>query len=113
MRQTATVGMIMLLCSATAAHADVKMPSIFGNGMVLQRGMPVPIWGKAAAGEEVTVAFLDQKKVITADKDGAWKVVLDELKEGGPAELVVSGKKNALKFTDVLVGEVWLCSGQS
>jgi sialate O-acetylesterase len=96
----------------TAARADVKLPPIFGNNMVLQRGMPVPVWGKANPEEEITVAFLDQKQTTRAGADGNWQVKLNPLKEGGPHELIVSGK-NTVKFSNVLVGEVWVCSGQS
>jgi sialate O-acetylesterase len=96
----------------TPARADVRPAPIFANGMVLQRDMPVPIWGTAAAEEEVTVSFLGQKKTAKADAKGKWKVTLDKLSAGGPHELTVAGK-NEVKLTNVLVGEVWLCSGQS
>jgi sialate O-acetylesterase len=95
-----------------SAYADVVPAPVFGNNMVLQRGMKVPVWGKAAVGEEVTVTFLDQKKTTKADGKGHWSVQLDELKAGGPFELTVRGK-NSLTFKNVLVGEVWVCSGQS
>ncbi len=101
-----------LVSAGAAVRADVKLAPVFGNGMVLQRGMAVPIWGAAAEGEQVTVAFLDQKKTATAGKDGKWSIKLDELKAGGPYKLSVSGK-NSLELDDVLVGEVWVCSGQS
>jgi sialate O-acetylesterase len=101
-----------LLLLAPAARADVKLAPIFGSHMVLQRGMAVPVWGTARPGEKVTVAFLDQKKTTTADKDGQWQVKLDALAAGGPHRLTVeAGKK--VELEDVLVGEVWICSGQS
>jgi sialate O-acetylesterase len=106
------MALLSLLFGVTAARADVKLPPIFGNNMVLQRGMPVPVWGKANPGEEVTVAFLDQKQTTKAGADGNWLIKQNPLKEGGPHELVVSGK-NTVKLTNVLVGEVWVCSGQS
>jgi sialate O-acetylesterase len=80
--------------------------------MVLQRDAAVPVWGTAAAGEEVTVKFRDQTRTATADKDGKWLVKLDALKAGGPDPLTVAGK-NTLTLEDVLVGEVWVGSGQS
>jgi sialate O-acetylesterase len=102
---------LALLCSS--AYADVKLASIFGDSMVLQRELPVPVWGWADAGEEVTVTFGEQTKKATADKDGRWQVKLDALKANAEgATLKVSGK-NTLELKDVLVGEVWICSGQS
>ncbi len=103
-----------LLCSllASTATADVKTPAIFGSGMVLQREIDVPVWGWADAGEEVTVSFRDQKVSTKAGNDGKWQVKLKPLKVGQPGTLTVAGK-NKLEFKDVLVGEVWVCSGQS
>jgi sialate O-acetylesterase len=103
---------VLILWSAQAALADVRMPAIFGSHMVLQRDMPVPVWGWADAGEEVTVTFQSQKKSTKADPDGKWSVKLDPLNIGLPASLVVNGR-NQLAFDDVLVGDVWVCSGQS
>lgn len=95
-----------------AGSAEVILPPVLSSHMVLQRGMKVPVWGTAAPGEEVTVKFRDQEKLTTADAQGKWKVSLDSLKEGGPDVLTVAGS-NTLKLEDVLVGEVWLGSGQS
>jgi sialate O-acetylesterase len=92
--------------------ADVKLPQVLSSHMVLQRDAAVPVWGTAAPGEAVTVKFRDQTKTATADKDGKWAVKLDALKAGGPDALVVSGK-NTVTLDDVLVGEVWVGSGQS
>ncbi len=103
---------LCLLCIASPALANVRMPAIFGSQMVLQRGMPVPVWGWADAGEEVTVSFQNQTKTARADADGKWSVKLDALTVGLPAVLVVKGQ-NQLTFDDVLVGDVWVCSGQS
>jgi sialate O-acetylesterase len=89
------------------------MPGVFGDHMVLQRDMPVPVWGWADPGETATVTLGDQTKTATADSAGKWSVKLDAMKAGGPYELKVQGKQNAIRFADVLVGEVWLCSGQS
>lgn len=102
----------LVVAAPLTAHADVAVAKIFGNNMVLQRGMKVPVWGKATAGEEVTVAILGQKQTTKADGKGNWSLKLDELKTGGPYEMTVAGK-NTVKFTNVLVGEVWVCSGQS
>ena len=104
---------LLLTALACTARADVKLPALFGDHLVLQRDKPVAIWGTADAGEDVTVKFADQSKKATASKDGSWKVTLEPLKTSStPAELTVKGK-NEIKLTDILVGEVWICSGQS
>jgi len=98
--------------AANSGLAEVRANRMFSDHMVLQRGMRVPIWGTAAPGEKITVAFRDQKKQTEADKDGKWLVRLDPLKVGEPGKLTVSGG-NSVAFGDVLVGEVWVGSGQS
>ena len=103
---------ILLAAAATNAHADVKLPAIFSDHMVLQRDTPVPVWGWAEPGEVVTVSIAGQTKTATTDAAGKWSVKLDKLSAGGALTLAVSGK-NKISVSDVLVGEVWLCSGQS
>src|SRR5690606_15827788 len=102
---------LMALCSA--AQADLRLPSVFTNHMVLQRDMPVPVWGWADAGQEVAVVFDGQTKKAKADDNGKWRVTLDPLSVGEPRSLVVESGSDRLEVTDVLVGEVWICSGQS
>ncbi|CAN5909066.1 sialate O-acetylesterase [soil metagenome] len=105
--------LLLSLCSAGFLHAEVKLPAIFADHLVLQRGKPVAIWGTAAEGEEVTVKFGEQSKKSKAGKDGSWKVTLEALKASSePAELSIKGT-NEIVLKDVLVGEVWVCSGQS
>jgi sialate O-acetylesterase len=93
------------------ARADVKPNGLIGDGMVLQQGIKAPLWGTADDGEEVTVTFDGQKHTTTA-RDGKWRIDLDPLKAGGPHELTIAGK-NTINVKNVLVGEVWICSGQS
>jgi sialate O-acetylesterase len=92
--------------------ADVRLPAIFSDNMVLQRQMPVPVWGFADAGEQVTINISGQSKTVRADHDGKWMVKLAAMPAGGPFEMTVRGD-NAVTFTNVMVGEVWVCSGQS
>ncbi|MEM9346783.1 MAG: sialate O-acetylesterase [Planctomycetota bacterium] len=106
------VGMLPLLC-ADESHAEVAMPSIFGDGMVLQRELPVPVWGTAGAGEAVTVTFAGQSVSTNADPDGIWQITLKPLTTSSTGRTLVVSGSNKLEFKDVLVGEVWLCSGQS
>ena len=103
----------LLLCACLAAlttHAAVQMPSIFTDHMVLQRELPVPVWGKAAPGEDVTVEFAGQKKATKADANGRWMVKLDPLTANAEPQVLKAGN---VTIQDVLVGEVWLSSGQS
>ena len=106
------VSLFLLCLCAGAARAEVRLPSIIGDNMVLQQGMKVRIWGKADAGEHVTVTFEKQSVNTVADQQGRWQVWLGPLKAGGPFELTIKGK-NVLTIRNVLVGEVWICSGQS
>jgi len=105
--------LIPLLAAAPAALAEVKLPSIFGDNMVLQRDMKAPVWGTAEPGERITIIIAGQQKVAEAGKDGKWMVRLDPLKAGGPHEMVVKGKGNTVTLKNVMAGEVWFCSGQS
>jgi sialate O-acetylesterase len=100
------------LCPARIAAADVKLSALFSDHMVLQQGAAVPVWGTAEPGEEVSVSAAGQAKTAKADAGGKWTVRLDALKAGGPLAVTVKGK-NTITINDVLVGEVWLASGQS
>ena len=99
-----------LLALATALHAEVKLSRIFTPHMVLQRGMEVPVWGMAEPGEKITVTFAGQTKTATADEKGAWRVKLDSLTASAVPRTLSIGDK---KIEDVLVGDVWIGSGQS
>ena len=94
------------------ACADVKLPPVLSSHMVLQRDQSTPVWGTAAPGEKIIVQFRDQTKATEAAKDGTWRVKLDALKAGGPDRLTIRGR-NTITLEDVLVGEVWVGSGQS
>jgi sialate O-acetylesterase len=94
------------------ASAQVKLPKVFSDNMVLQRDQPVPFWGTDKPGTEVTVKIGSNEAKAKADADGKWMVKLPALKAGGPLEVTVNGS-TAVTFKNVLVGEVWLCSGQS
>jgi len=94
-------------------QAEVRLPAVIGSHMVLQRDAPLPIWGFADAGEEVTVSLGENKATAKADADGNWRVSLKPMKADGKAhKLTVSGK-NSLVLEDILIGEVWVGSGQS
>jgi len=108
------LALVCLVVVAVAAPAEVRLPSQFGTGMVLQQGEPVPVWGWADAGAKVSVAFASQEKSATAGQDGKWTVTLDALKASTtPGTMTVTAGDDEVKLEDVLVGEVWICSGQS
>lgn len=104
---------ILMLWVGSSVNGDVKLASVFGKSMVLQRELPVPVWGWAEPGEDVAVSFAGQSKETKAGEDGKWMVKLDPLKASSkPSSLTVTGK-NKIVLGDILVGEVWICSGQS
>ncbi len=96
------------------AAAEVWMPKFFGDHMVLQRGQPIRVWGRAAKNEAVTVRFGGAEAVVRADRTGRWAVELPAMEaDAAGREMIVAGRDSELRFDDVLVGDVWLCCGQS
>jgi len=115
MRTLSLIIAVTILALAEQASADVKPASLFQDNMVLQQGMKVPVWGTASAGEKVTVTFDGQSVSATAGKDGKWKAELGEMKavkDATPKDLTIAGS-NTVTIKNVLVGEVWICAGQS
>ena len=102
----------LAIFTGSPAEAAVRLPRIFGSDMVLQRDVPVPVWGWAEPGESVTCELGQAKATAVANAQGEWLVKLPAMAAGGPFEMEVRGQ-NLLKLTGILVGEVWLCSGQS
>lgn len=113
--KTLTVAILVApLCIwQSGALADVSMPSVFGDNMVLQQKAKVPVWGTANPGEKVSVSFAGQKARAVAGKDGVWKTELKPLKASSHGTTMTVKGQNTLSFGNVLVGEVWVCSGQS
>jgi sialate O-acetylesterase len=104
---------LLAFCFAVSpAQADVRLPALLSDHMVLQQDLPVRVWGRAEPGETVTIAFQSQKTSTTADAEGKWALYLMPLQPGGPFQMTVSGR-NTLLINDVLIGEVWVGSGQS
>lgn len=102
----------LAVAAPSEALADIRMPKIFGNGMVLQLQSKVAVWGWAEAGEEVKVSLGETTETTKAGADGKWSVKIQTPAAGGPHSLIAKGK-NEVKLDDVLIGEVWICSGQS
>jgi sialate O-acetylesterase len=104
----------LFISVAAFAPAAVKLPAVIGSNMVLQRDQPLPIWGWADKGEEVTVTIAGQEVSAKAGDDGRWKVTLAKLDVGQPLEMTVKGSSGStITLKNILVGEVWLGSGQS
>lgn len=106
--------LLLVLAGAVGALCDVKLPAVIGDNMVLQQGMDVPIWGWAEVGEKVKVSgsWAGRCREATADEQGKWMVKVESPDAGGPYEMSVVGK-NTIEIKNILVGEVWVCSGQS
>lgn len=100
----------ILICSI-GLHSNIKVPSTFSNSMVLQQNMQVRIWGTAAKNETVTIEFNGQSKSTNAE-NGSWTIVLDPMDAGGPYSMIIKGQ-NTITLSDIYVGEVWHCAGQS
>ena len=117
-----SLAVLLCLCATSMVDAKVKLPALISDGMVLQREQPIKVWGTADAGESVQVKFLKNATptgvkggklkvayTVTADANGRWTLTLPAMKPGGPYILQV----NDIELKDILVGDVWLCSGQS
>jgi len=104
---------VCTIACASTALAEVAMPAVFGDNMVLQRELPVPVWGTASPGEKVTVSFAGQTVTTAADGRGKWMVTLKPLKTSTTAKTMTIAGSSTVTFSGVVVGEVWLCSGQS
>lgn len=102
-------GLFLVACSVSA---NIRLPKLFNDHMVLQRDQSIPVWGWADPKEKVTIRFNHQTKTATTDKTGKWIIRLDPEPAGGPFEMTIAGKNN-LAIRDILLGEVWICSGQS
>jgi len=107
--------LVLAICLIASIHlsAEVVLPRILGHNMVLQREQPVTIWGKASVGEQVQVSFAGQSKSAQADAVGNWRVVLEPMKASGIGQDLSITGTNTIVLKNILVGEVWLCSGQS
>jgi len=105
---------IALLCLSIPAFSAVRLPALISDNMVLQQGRQASVWGWADKGELITVSLGEQKYTVKAGEDGRWKVILKKLKPGKTLEMNVKGSSgNSISVKNILVGEVWICSGQS
>jgi sialate O-acetylesterase len=107
------VAALFSLSGIATTSADVRLPTVLDSHMVLQRAMPLPIWGLADAGEEVTIALDGVKQTTKADANGRWRVEFPAKKADGKSHSITIQGKNTIELTDILIGDVWLGSGQS
>ncbi|MEM7315914.1 MAG: 9-O-acetylesterase, partial [Planctomycetota bacterium] len=111
---TATIALLLALTTTPLLHAELRLPGFFGDHMVLQQEKPIKVWGWAEAGEEVTVALSGKTATTKAADNGTWQVEMPAMKASNEAHsLKVTAGEQSVELTDVLIGEVWLCSGQS
>ncbi len=111
-RRAAGLFVSLALFASFAASAELTVADVFGDHMVLQRDQKLPVWGTAAPGETVSVTVANRTASAVTDESGKWRVALDPIEAGGPYKMVVAGAEK-VTFSNVLVGEVWVCSGQS
>lgn len=108
---------LSLICfdsfSQEKANQPLKLARLFGDHLVFQRDKPIKIWGWAAVGERVEVSMSNQKNIVSTNSEGKWSVELPAMPAGGPYEVAIKTKTKEIAITDILIGEVWLCSGQS
>ncbi|MEP6749059.1 MAG: sialate O-acetylesterase [Bacteroidota bacterium] len=97
---------------ALSSYAGVTLPKVFTSNMILQRNKPIKVWGWAGKGEKITVQFNTQKAVTKTGKDGGWMITLQPMQAGGPYEMKIDGKNNIV-LSNILIGDVYICSGQS
>jgi len=98
----------------TGDFGGLKMPMIFTKNMVLQRGKPLPVWGTANAGDKITVSFKHLTKTAVTDFNGKWKIIFPEMKADTVSQMMrISDGKKTITYNNILIGDVWLCSGQS
>jgi sialate O-acetylesterase len=109
----ALLSFMLIIHFGALIYAQLSLPAIFGDHMVLQQKQSNPVWGWGQPGETVKVAIYGQSHMTTVDQEGYWKINLRPIPAGGPYRLEIEGEKSKFFFDDVLVGEVWICSGQS
>ncbi len=112
MRQVLVIFTFILTASISTCFADVKLPEIISDGIVLQRNAEIPVWGWADPDEPITLTFMGKEYKTRASSDGKWNISLPKMNPGGPFTMIISGK-NRLEVKDILIGDVWLAAGQS
>ena len=112
-RIASIVAALVVAAAPAAARAEVKLPALFSDHMVLERGAVVPVWGWAAPDENVTVSVAGQQQSTKAGADGKWQARIQPPPAGGPYTIEIAGRQQTVELHEVLVGDVWICAGQS
>ena len=107
-----TTTLLILFLWSVAGMSQVVLPPFFNSNMVLQKGMDIPVWGWASPGEKVTVTFEKSVVKTRTGKNGKWFVKLPKMEYGGPYKMTIQGK-SLRSIENIMIGEVWVCSGQS
>lgn len=113
MKELRILSILFFCVLPLAAVGALKLPGVFGDGMVLQANRPIHVWGWAAANEKIAVGLSSEQHEVQADGNGFWEAELSPMQYGGPYNLTVCGESDSIRIKDILIGEVWLCSGQS
>lgn len=108
-----TIILLLCLVQVVSAQGRLRLPGIIGTNMVLQRNVPMAVWGWASPAERITVSFKGKKYTGIAGKDSTWKITLDVSAAGGPYNMSIATKDTSIQLRNILIGDVWLCSGQS
>lgn len=104
---------VALLCITQCGFCQIQLGALFSDNAVLQRNAEIPIWGISKKKEKITVVFKDKKFSTRASNQGKWKITLPPLKAGGPYEIIIAGESEKIILKNILIGDVWVCSGQS
>src|ERR1700744_6084718 len=107
------ISLLLLALIALNASAAIKLPALVSDGMVLQRDSRVQIWGWASPGENISVSFNNKTYTTVTANDGKWLLKLDAVQAGGPYDMLIKGKRDEIRIKNILMGDVWVCSGQS
>lgn len=105
--------LFILSFSSIGIHAKITMPYIFSNNMLIQRNQPIKVWGWAKPGENIEIVFKGENVKTKSSRKGVWQAILRSSEHGGPYQMTIRGNKDTITYNNVLVGDVWLCSGQS
>lgn len=103
----------ILFLYSFGAHCQLELPKLISDGMILQRDIPLTIWGWSSATDTISIQFNDKSYEAIADSTGNWTAILPPIAAGGPFQMIISNNKSSIAISDILIGDVWLCSGQS
>ncbi|MCK4750156.1 MAG: 9-O-acetylesterase, partial [Bacteroidales bacterium] len=110
--KTGLITAVFFIFTIWQVHADVRLPRLFSDNMMFQRNQPIRVWGEADGNERIQIDFNGMSYKTRANKSGSWNIEIPSMKAGGPFEMTINGK-NTVKLSNILIGDIWVCSGQS